>query len=70
MQPKKKITNEKNRVKIRLGKTRFLFNKIGAIRGIFHTGMGTIKDRKCKDLTEAEEIMKRWQEYTKLLSTV
>ena len=47
------------------GKTRYLFKKIGAIKGIFHARMGTIKDRNGKDLTEAEEIKKRWQEYTK-----
>ena len=47
----------------RMGKTRDLFNKTGDIKGIFHAKMGTIKDRKGKDLTEAEEI-KRWQEYT------
>ena len=40
----------------RMGKTRDLFKKIGAIKGIFHARMGTIKDRNSKDLTEAEEI--------------
>ena len=39
-------------------------------REYFHAGMDTIKDRKCKDLTEAEEIKKRWQEYRELLSMV
>ena len=47
----------------RMGKTRDLFKKIGDIKGIFHARMGTIKDRNSKDLTEAEEIKKRWQEY-------
>ena len=46
-----------------MGKTRDLFKKIGNIKGTFHTQMGTIKDRKGKDLTEAKEIKKRWQEY-------
>ena len=46
-----------------MGKTRDLFKKIGDIKGIFHARMGTIKDRNSKDLTEAEEIKKRWQEY-------
>ena len=41
--------------------------KIGNIKGIFHAKMGTIKDRNSKDLTEAEEIKKRWQEYTEEL---
>ena len=48
-------------------KTRDLFEKIGNIKGIFHAKMGTIKDRNSKDLTEAEEIKKRWQEYTEEL---
>ena len=43
----------------RLGKTRGLFNKIRGTKGIFHAKMGSIKDRKSKDLTEAEEIKKR-----------
>ena len=43
----------------RMGKTRDLFKKLGAIKGTFHTSMGTIKDRNGKDLTEAEEIKKR-----------
>ena len=46
-----------------MGKTRDLFKKIGDIKGIFHARTGTIKDRNSKDLTEAEEIKKRWQEY-------
>ena len=47
----------------RMGKTRDPFKKIGDIKGIFHARMSTIKDRNSKDLTEAEEIKKRWQEY-------
>ena len=49
-----------------MGKTRDLFKKIGGIKGIFYTKMGTVKNREGKDLTEAEEIKKRWQEYTEL----
>ena len=48
----------------RMGKTRDLFKKIRDIKGIFPAKMGTIKDRNCMDLTEAEDIKKRWQEYT------
>ena len=51
----------------RMGKTRDLFNKIGDIKGTFHARMDTIKDRNGKDLTVAEEIKKRWQEYTEEL---
>ena len=47
-----------------MGKTRDLFKKIRDIKGIFHAKMGTIKDRNGVDLTEAEDIKKRWQEYT------
>ena len=47
----------------RMGKTRDLFKKIENTRGIFHTKMGSIKDRNGRDLTEAEDV-KRWQEYT------
>ena len=50
-----------------MGKTRNLFKKIRDTKGIFHKKMGTIKDRNDKDLTEAEEIKKRWQEYTEEL---
>ena len=50
-----------------MGKTRDLFKKIGDIKGTFHAKMGMIKDRNGKDLTEAEEIKKRWQEYTEEL---
>ena len=48
-------------------KTRDLFKKIGDIRGAFHARMGMIKNRNCKDLSEAEEIKKKWQEYTEEL---
>ena len=48
----------------RIGKTRDLFKKIRDIKGIFQAKMGTIKDRNSMDLTEAEDIMKRWQENT------
>ena len=50
-----------------MGKTRDLFKKIGGNKGTFHARMSTIKDRNGKDLTEAEEIKKRWQEYTEKL---
>ena len=51
----------------RMGKTRDLFNKIRDTKGTFHAKMGTIKDRNGMDLTEAEDIKKRWQEYTQEL---
>ena len=50
-----------------MGKAKDLFKKIRDTKGIFHTKMGTIKDRNCMDLTEAEDIKKRWQEYTEEL---
>ena len=46
-----------------MGKTRDLFKKIRDTKGIFHAKMGSIKDRNSMDLTEAEDIKKRWQEY-------
>jgi len=49
-----------------MGKTRDLFKKIGDIKGTFHARMGMIKDRNGKDLTKAEEIKMRWQEYIEL----
>ena len=49
-----------------MGKTRDLFKKISDTRGTFHAKMSMIKDRNGKYLTEAEEIQKRWQEYTEL----
>ena len=51
----------------RMGKTRDLFKKIQCTKGTFHAKMGTIKDRNDKDLTEAEDIKNRWQEYTEEL---
>ena len=48
----------------RMEKTRDLFKKIRDIKGTFHAQMGSIKDRNGMDLTEAEDIKKRWQEYT------
>ena len=51
----------------RMGKTRDHFNKIIATKGTFHAKMGSIKDRNGGDLTEAEDIKKRWQEYTEEL---
>ena len=53
-------TEENNR----MGKTRDLFKKIRATKGTYHAKMGTIKDRNVMDLTEAEDIKNRWQEYT------
>ena len=49
-----------------MGKTRDIFNKIRDTKGTFHAKMGLIKDRNDKDITEAEDIKKRWQEYTEL----
>ena len=57
-----KEIEEKNR----MGKTRELFKKIRDTKGTFHTKMVSIKDRNGMDLTEAEDIKKRWQEYTEL----
>ena len=59
-----KETEENNR----MGKTRDLFKKIRDTKGTFHSKMGTIKDRNSMDLTEAEDIKKRWQEYTEELN--
>ena len=50
-----------------MGKVRDLFKKIRDAKGLFHAKMGTIKDRHGMDLLEAEEIKKRWQEYTEEL---
>ena len=52
----------------RMGKTRDLFKKIRDTKRTFHAEMGSIKDRNGTDLTEAEDIKKRWQEYTEKLS--
>ena len=51
---------ENNRMRM----VRYLFKKIRDTKWTFHAKMGTIKDRNCMDLTEAEDIKKRWQEYT------
>ena len=58
-----KETEEHNR----MGKTRDLFKRIRDTKGIFHANMGSIKDRNRMDLTETEDIKKRWQEYTEEL---
>ena len=58
-----KETEENNRME----KTRDLFKKIRDTKGTFHAKMGSIKDRNGRDLTEAEDIKKRWQEYTEEL---
>ena len=58
-----KEIEEKNR----MGKTRDRFNKIRDTKGTFHAMMGSIKDRNGMDLTEGEDIKKRWQEYTEEL---
>ena len=50
-----------------MGKTRDLFKKIRDTKGTFHERVGTLKDRKSMDLTETEDIKKRWQEYTEEL---
>ena len=50
-----------------MGKTKDLLKKIGDTKGNFHAKMGSIKDRNCMDLTEAEDIKNRWQEYTEEL---
>ena len=50
----------------RMGKTRDLFKNIRDTKGTFHAKMGTVKDRNGMDLIEAEDIKKRWQEYTEL----
>ena len=50
-----------------MGKTRDLFKKIRDTKGIFHAKMGAIKDRNCMNLKEADNIKKRWQEYTEKL---
>ena len=52
-----------------MGKTRDLFKKIRDTKGTIHAKMGSIKDRNGMDLTEAEDIKERWQEYTELYKT-
>ena len=53
-----------------MGKTRDLFKKIRGTKGTFHAKMGSIKDRNGMDLTEAEDIEERWQEYTELYKKI
>ena len=64
---KKTFLSDQCKENNRMGKTRDLFKKIRVTKGIFHAKMGTIKDRNGMDLTEAEDIKKRWQEYTEEL---
>ena len=54
----------------RIGKTRDLFKKSGDTKKTFYAKMGSIKDRNVMDLTEAEDIKKRWQEYTELYKKI
>ena len=63
------LSDQSNKIeeKNRMGKTRDLYKKIRDNKGIFHAKMGSIKDRNCMDLTEAEDIKKRWQEDTEEL---
>ena len=61
------MINAKKDENNRMGKTRDLFKKIRDTKGTFHAKMGFIEDRNGMDLTEAEDIKKRWQEYTKEL---
>ena len=57
---------QRNRGNNRIEKTRDLFKNIRYTKGTFHVKMGTLKDRNGMDLTEAEDIQKRWQEYTEV----
>ena len=61
------VINAKKEENNRMGKTRDLFKKIRDTKGTFHAKIGTIKDRNGRDLIEAEDIKKRWQEYTEKL---
>ena len=58
---------QENRENNRVGNTRDLFKKIRDTKGTFHAKMGSIKDRNGTDLTEADDVKKRWQEYTEEL---
>ena len=58
---------QRNRGKQQNGKTRDLFKKVRDSKGAFHAKMSSVKDRNGMDLTEAEDIKKRWQEYTENL---
>ena len=64
--PSSVINAKKQRKTIEWKKTRDLFKKIRDIKGTFHAKIGSIKDRNGMDLTEADDIKKRWQEYTEL----
>ena len=63
------LSNQRKEIEAnnRMGKTRDLFKKIRDTKGTFHAKMSTIKDRNGMDLTEAEDIKKKWQEYTEEL---
>ena len=61
------MNNAKKEENNRMAKTRNLFRRIGDIKGQFHAKMGMIKDRNNKEITEAEGIKERWQEYTEEL---
>ena len=65
--PSSVINAKKTEENNRMGKTRDLFKKIRDTKETFHAKMGTINDRNSMDLTEAEDIKKRWQEYTEEL---
>ena len=64
------MINAKKEENNRIGKTRDLFKKIRDTKGTFHAKMGSIKDRNGMDLTEAEELKKRWQEHREQLYKV
>ena len=61
------VINAKKQENNRMGKTRHLFKKMRDTKGTFHAKMGTIKDRNGMDLTEAEDIKKRWQEHRRTI---
>ena len=63
---KKAFLSDQCKENNRMGKTRDLFKKIRDTKGTFHAKMGSIKDRSSMDITEAEDIKKRWQEYTEV----
>ena len=65
--PSSVISGKEKEENNRMGKSRDLLKKIRNMKGIFHAKMGTINDRNGMDLTEAEDIKKRWQEYTEKL---
>ena len=64
------LSNQCKEIDNRMGKTRDRFKKMRDTKGTFHAKMGSIKDRNGMDLTEAEDIKKRWQEYTELYKTI